>query len=275
MKDESFIELLKDTFLKENPEYHIDRQSDYEPMGIRLIQKYGGGMDPRQQAKYVNKSWVLNRDMYTDPSSGEMFKTRWDMSTDGEYLIYSLFNGIFYLIEAEQMDAQEIGWVKDPVMTDAELASRRLQLVDTLRTILVNRMMPFSKLFSGELESQHGVHLRMIQRGEHQHMRYKPQYGEVNWLRNGVLPWGSCVGWDITVDGRVACCRVDYDEYYNFFIEPLTGEQVAYYRKKYGIDDRSQLVDAIGRLNDAQAAQFLGLLRQALEDVEKGEKGAA
>ncbi len=87
MKDGAFIELLKDTFLKSDPEYHVDRQADYEPLGIRMIQKYCGSMDPRTHTRFDHKSWVVNGETYTDLSSGEAFKTRWDMSTDGQYFV--------------------------------------------------------------------------------------------------------------------------------------------------------------------------------------------
>ena len=103
MIDGAFIQLLKDTFLKADPEYHIDRQPDYEPLGIRLIQKYCGGWDPRTRTRYEHKSWVVNGDTYTNPLTGEANKTRWDMSTDGEHLIYRLFNGNFNVIDVERI----------------------------------------------------------------------------------------------------------------------------------------------------------------------------
>jgi hypothetical protein len=63
-------------------------------------------------------------------------------------------------------------------------------------------------------------------------MRYKPRYGNVNWVANQVLCWGSNTGWDITTDGKIACCRINYDDYVNFEIEVLTQEQIEEYKGK-------------------------------------------
>jgi hypothetical protein len=46
------------------------------------------------------------------------------------------------------------------------------------------------------------------------------------------LCWGSSTGWDITRDGKIACCRVNYDDYVNFEIEILSPEQIAEYKAK-------------------------------------------
>jgi hypothetical protein len=61
-------------------------------------------------------------------------------------------------------------------------------------------------------------------------MKYKQRYGNVQWVANQVLCWGSNTGWDITVDGKIACCRINYDDYVNFEIEVLTPEQIESYR---------------------------------------------
>ena len=88
--------------------------------------------------------------------------------------------------------------------------------------VLVHQMMPFNQVYSGVLETKYGVHLKQIQRGMHMHMKYKPRYGNVGWMSNQVLCWGSSTGWDITRDGKIACCRVNYDDYVNFEIEILS-----------------------------------------------------
>ena len=77
-------------------------------------------------------------------------------------------------------------------------------------------MMPFSKVSCGYLETNFGIHLKQTQRGMHMNMRYKPRYGNINWVANQVLCWGSNTGWDITTDGKIACCRINYDDYVNF-----------------------------------------------------------
>lgn len=62
-------------------------------------------------------------------------------------------------------------------------------------------------------------------------MKYKPRYGNINWVANQVLCWGSNTGWDITTDGKIACCRINYDDYVNFEIEVLTQAQIEEYKE--------------------------------------------
>jgi hypothetical protein len=50
-------------------------------------------------------------------------------------------------------------------------------------------------------------------------------------VANQVLCWGSNTGWDITTDGKIACCRINYDDYVNFEIEALTQDQIKEYKK--------------------------------------------
>ena len=66
----------------------------------------------------------------------------------------------------------------------------------------------------------------------HMNMKYKPRYGNVGWVSNQVLCWGSSTGWDITRDGKIACCRINYDDYVNFEIEILSPEQIKEYKAK-------------------------------------------
>ena len=63
-------------------------------------------------------------------------------------------------------------------------------------------------------------------------MRYKPRNGSETWVANQVLCWGSNTGWDITTDGKIACCRINYDDYVNFEIELLTEQQIEEYKAK-------------------------------------------
>jgi hypothetical protein len=93
-------------------------------------------------------------------------------------------------------------------------------------------MMPYNKVHTGYLETNYGIHLKQIQRAEHRFMRYKPRYGKENWVANQVLCWGSNTGWDITTDGKIACCRINYDDYVNFEIEVLTPEEINEYKAK-------------------------------------------
>jgi hypothetical protein len=51
-------------------------------------------------------------------------------------------------------------------------------------------------------------------------------------MSNQVLCWGSSTGWDLTRDGKIACCRINYDDYVNFEIEILSPEQIEEYKAK-------------------------------------------
>ncbi len=107
----------------------------------------------------------------------------------------------------------------------------RARIVDILTPLLIHQMLPFSKVNTGFLEMNYGIHLKQTQRGMHMNMKYKPRYGNINWVANQVLCWGSNTGWDITTDGKIACCRINYDDYVNFEIEVLSQEQIEEYKE--------------------------------------------
>jgi hypothetical protein len=122
------------------------------------------------------------------------------------------------------------------VPEDAETAQRE-KVRDLLAEVLVYPMYPYGNLSSGELETKYGVHLKEIQRGMHMHVKHKPRYGTIGWVANQVLAWGSNTGWDITIDGKIACCRVNYDDYINFEIEILSEREIEGYKSKFGKSD--------------------------------------
>jgi len=155
-------------------------------------------------------------------------------------------------------------------MTQEEDQTRRMELLSILTRVVIQEMMPFNKLFTGELETKYGVHLAMTQKGEHRHMRYKPQSGTQHWVRGRVLPWGGSVGWDITMDCKIACCRVGYDEYYNFDIEVLNDEQRVYYRNKYGLEEEQKVKEAMKDMDDAKLREMKAFLDRLLVEIDKG-----
>jgi hypothetical protein len=257
MKSERFIEILKESFIKDDPTFELDDLLAYETKAVRLVQT--GRVyreDIMKLPQFLGREWLLKDRTYTDPATGETHPTRWNMTTDGDYLLFTYNQMLFFIIEAEELDVQQARWSIEAFFKPTDDSAQRAELVKTLGEVLVKKMMPFSLLYSGELETKHRVHLRMIQKDEHQHMRYKPEYGKVPWMRNGVLPWGSTTGWDITLDGRIACCRVGYDEYYNFLIQPLNDEQVEYYRAKHFVRNSSEMAAAIDMLDNAAALRL-------------------
>jgi|GEM_PF-1483680 len=173
-----------------------------------------------------------------------------DITTDGKYLCYryTFVDYIFY--EVELLTDEEVEDLKEKIRLDEIERNRIKQLVERLTQVLVNEMYPYSKLFTGELEIKHGIHLKQIQRAEHRFMRYVPQHGKEEWVANRVLCWGSNTGWDITRDGKIACCRVNYDDYINFEIETLTAEQIEEYKSKFGGNVDKPLVDRLSTLKE-------------------------
>jgi hypothetical protein len=273
MNDKTFIEILRQTFLEADPDFRIDDIMGYEKLGIRMVEKYQGVQDPRNTGLYSRKNWAIGEPLATERRTQTSQTGRWDMSDDGECLCFRLHSNCHYLLETEKMEDIEVEWATEPPFTPEEEAARRQALLDTLIDLLVVKMMPFNRLFTGELETEHGVHLRMFQKGMHMHMRYKPRYGDVKWVANQVLPWGSSVGWDLTMDGRIAVCRVNYDEYYNFLIQPLNDEQVSFYRRKYGLKDRNDMPIPIENIDPATGLKMINaLLRLLDEDKEHPKK---
>jgi hypothetical protein len=59
-------------------------------------------------------------------------------------------------------------------------------------------------------------------------------------MSNQVLCWGSSTGWDLTRDGKIACCRINYDDYVNFEIEILSPEQIEEYKVKMASNEAAK-----------------------------------
>ncbi len=53
--------------------------------------------------------------------------------------------------------------------------------------------------------------------------------------------------WDITLDGKIACCRVNYDDYINFEIEILSESEIEDYKAKFSKSD-NVLIDRLTTL---------------------------
>ena len=83
----------------------------------------------------------------------------------------------------------------------------------------------------------------------HMNMPYKPRYGSTGWVANQVLGWGSNIGWDVTLDGKIVCCRVHYDDYINFEVELLSDEEIESYKLKYQQSDKS-LINRLATLTE-------------------------
>jgi len=209
----------------------IEKQTLEINFGFKLVQFSKSRFDTR--LSQTNKDWVLNKELGWGGSLSDDFSNRWDITSDASTVCYRnnfVEYTFFELVKISLDEKFEIE--KEKVIKESEKVITN-KIVDTLTRVLVHEMMPFSKVSSGYLEKNFGIHLKQTRRGMHMNMRYKPRYGNVNWVANQVLCWGSNTGWDITTDGKIACCRINYDDYVNFEIEILTTDQIYDYKKQY------------------------------------------
>ena len=197
--------------------------------GIQLIQKGKSRFDTRHNNS--NLEWMVNKELGWGGSMKDDYPYRWDITSDASVVCYRsnfVEYTFFDLIVLSKIEQDDI--IKEKAKAEIE-ELERARIVNTLTPVLIHQMMPFSKVHTGFLEMNYGIHLKQTQRGMHMNMRYKPRYGNINWVANQVLCWGSNTGWDITTDGKIACCRINYDDYVNFEIEVLTQEQIEEYKE--------------------------------------------
>lgn len=197
--------------------------------GIQLVQKGKSRFDTRHNNS--NLEWMVNIELGWGGSMKDDYPYRWDITSDGSIVCYRSNFVEYIFFDLIVLSKEEQGNInKEKKKLELE-AIERERIVNILTTILIHQMLPFSKVHTGYLEMNYGIHLKQTQRGMHMNMKYKPRYGNINWVANQVLCWGSNTGWDITTDGKIACCRINYDDYVNFEIEVLTQEQIEEYKE--------------------------------------------
>jgi hypothetical protein len=198
--------------------------------GIQLIEKGKSRFDTRHNLS--EKVWMVNQVLGWGGSLKDDYPFRWDITSDASVICYRSNYVEFTFFDLVLLSKDE----KDNIINEKELADKeaaeRARIVDILTPVLIHQMMPYNKVHTGFLEMNYGIHLKQIQRGMHMNMRYKPRNGSENWVSNQVLCWGSNTGWDITTDGKIACCRINYDDYVNFEIEVLTPKEINEYKTK-------------------------------------------
>jgi hypothetical protein len=191
---------------------------------IQLVQKSKSRFDTRHNQS--NLGWVVNKELGWGGSMKDEYPYRWDITTDANIVCYRSNFVEYTFFDLIVLSKEE----RDDIIKKKEKAEieklERARIVDILTPLLIHQMLPFSKVNTGFLEMNYGIHLKQTQRGMHMNMKYKPRYGNINWVANQVLCWGSNTGWDITTDGKIACCRINYDDYVNFEIEVLSQEQI-------------------------------------------------
>jgi hypothetical protein len=94
-------------------------------------------------------------------------------------------------------------------------------------------------------------------------------------MSNQVLCWGSSTGWDLTRDGKIACCRINYDDYVNFEIEILSTEQIEEYKNnlassaaaKPSIEERLITLDTLNSKGLISADEYVNKRALILSEV--------
>lgn len=173
----------------------------------------------------------------------------WDVKKDGSQIMNSWGPMNFYFYNVKELTEEEqVAFKEQKILKDIE-KSKREEALSILKDKLVRKMPSLNYLFTGDLEINYGIHMKEIKRGMHMEMPYKPRYGTTGWVANQVLGWGSNIGWDITLDGKIVCCRVHYDDYINFEVELLTDEEKENYKLKYQQTDKS-LINRLATLTE-------------------------
>jgi hypothetical protein len=236
LKDESFISMINNLFIVGQPKIDINLMiwPDYESIGIRLIEIEMGPSDIRQFSFFNNRKWIVDAELFDGMYNHHIFgkNGKWDMTSDGDFLCYRWSLSTYILYKVEKIHKVEIEWMSIKSLTDTQELTVRNELKPILTELLIQKMMHIQRVFSGEFEVKYGIHFKLVQIAEHQRIRYKPDYPNVEWINSGTLGWGDATsGWSITSDLTIACCRVKYDEYFYFRIEVLNETQIEYYKE--------------------------------------------
>lgn len=180
----------------------------------------------------------------------------WDVKADGTQIMHCWGPLNFYFYTIETLTKEESLALKEEKTKKDVEKLKRAQALTILTEKLIRKMPSLNYLFTGELEINHGIHLKEIKRGMHMNMPYKPRYGNTGWVANQVLSWGSSVGWDITLDATIVCCRVHYDDYINFEVELLNDQEIDMYKQKYQQSDKL-LINRLATLTEMFDKQLI------------------
>jgi hypothetical protein len=234
------IEKLKNIFIEEA---YGKPTNDNDELGINYGIRIIEIEDPSQlKGWYYRKSkedWLSPQNVTYKIGLLEFINhPYWDVKYDGsEILHFCNLNEIcFYKIELLTEEEIDILILKRDAKEKEK--TKREEALKVLTEKLVVQMPSLHYLYTNDLEINHGIHLKEIKRGMYMNMPFKPKYGNVGWVANQVMNWGSCMGWDISLDGKIVCCRVHYDDYINFEVELLTDEEREGYKSKYQQTDK-------------------------------------
>jgi hypothetical protein len=97
-----------------------------------------------------------------------------------------------------------------------------------LAKFLIIKYYPYSLVESGAVEEKFSVTLKEIFMGEYMELSrflddldksYRIHVDSEAWVHKTALVFYSNTGWDLTMDGKYAMCRTEYDRYHVFEIQ--------------------------------------------------------
>jgi hypothetical protein len=240
MTTNPLTEKLKKIFIEEA--FGKPTTDNYE-LGIQHCIRATIIYDPMHQLRSVYQcgedGWLRPEELAFENGSLKVDDApHWDVKVDGTQIMHCWgpMNFDFYnIVELTQDESNLLKEEKIKIDFDKTQRGKALPI---LKEKLVQKMPSLNYLFTGDLEINHGIHLKEIKRGMHMDMPHKPRYGNTGWVANQVLGWGANIGWDITLDGKFVCCRVHYDDYINFEIEFLNEAEIETYKAKYQQTDK-------------------------------------
>jgi len=217
----------------------------------------------RTHYQISSEGWIRPQNLsWENGYLGDETAPNWDVKLDGSEIVHCVGPFSFYFYKVVQLTDNEIKILnEEKIKNDIEKVQREKAL-SILKENLIIKTPSLNYLFTGDLEINHGIHLKEIKRGMHMVMPFKPRYGNTGWVCNQVLGWGSNIGWDITLDGKIVCCRVHYDDYINFEVVILNETEIKEFKIKYTKAD-NLMVNRMATLKE--------LLNQALITQEEYE----
>jgi len=264
MKPTPLVEKLTNIFIEES---YGKPSADNDILGINHGIQLTLISDPmhylRSQYQCSNEGWLRPKNLSWEKGYlGDETAPNWDVKLDGSEIVHCVGPFSFYFYSVVQLTDVEVKALQEEKIKKDIEKGKRDKALSILKENLILKMPSLNYLFTGDLEINHGIHLKEIKRGMHMFMPFKPRYGNTGWVCNQVLGWGSNIGWDITLDGKIVCCRVHYDDYINFEVVILSEKEIEEFKIKYTKAD-TLMVNRMATLKE--------LLNQALITQEEYE----
>jgi len=70
-------------------------------------------------------------------------------------------------------------------------------------------------------------------------------------------------------NGKIACCRINYDDYVNFEIDLLTDEEIKQYEIKYLTETSFNIKERLDKIKNVKLAEMLDYLNTMIDLIGK------